>query len=231
MPTVTASDWVPPALVRAIKRVRTARSAGPAAPERAPGVGSATSEFGADFYDESFEREDRWKRPYWELQWYGSWTAIAERITAVSSDPAVLDMGCGAGHFAALLHDRGVARFTGFDFSEKRLEYARTLVPDYEFVVADAYTTEIFADAAYDTVVCTEFLEHLDRDVEVLQRIRSGARVLGTVPNYDAEAHVRVFPTKDDVVERYGAVLRDIRVDQVHNTTGTAEWLMDGVVR
>jgi SAM-dependent methyltransferase len=214
--------------------VRAARGGEPGAhtpAPRAPGAGSATSEFGADFYDESFEREGRWKLPYWELQWYGSWTAIAERITAASDDPAVLDMGCGAGHFAALLHDRGVGRFTGFDFSEKRLAYAKTLVPDYDFVVADAYTTDLFTTAEYGTVVCTEFLEHLDRDVEVLQRIRSGARVLGTVPNYDAEAHVRVFPTKDAVVERYGVVLRDIRVDQVHNTTGTAEWLMDGTVR
>ena len=104
------------------------------------------------------------------------------------------------------------------------------MVPDYQFVLADAYTTELFADAAYDTVVCTEFLEHLDRDVEVLQRIRAST-VLGTVPNYDAEAHVHVFPTKDDVVERYGRCCATFGWTKCHNTTGTAEWLMDGVVR
>jgi len=157
--------------------------------------------------------------------------AIAERIVAASPDAAVLDMGCGPGHLAVLLHERGVRRFTGFDFSEKRLAYAKTQVSGYEFVVADAYTTDLFTTVEYDTVVCTEFLEHLDRDLDVLARIRSGARVLGTVPNYDTDAHVRIFPTRDDVVARYGDLLRDLRVDQVHNATGTAEWLMDGVKR
>jgi SAM-dependent methyltransferase len=225
-----ADDFTPPIVRRAARvardRLRSApgggngKPAGPLNPDKI--------EYGAGFYDDSFDTDDRWRKPYWKLGWYGSWAVIADRV--MSRDGAkVLDMGCGAGHLSRLLADRGLQHYVGFDFSVKRLEQARVLVPEFRFEVADASTTDLFDTVEFNTVVCTEFLEHLDGDLEILARIHSGARVLGTVPNYDAHGHVRFFDTKDEVEQRYRPSFATLSVTQVRNAGDDAEWLIDGV--
>jgi 2-polyprenyl-3-methyl-5-hydroxy-6-metoxy-1,4-benzoquinol methylase len=185
-------------------------------------------EYGPEYYDETFEQEERWRRPYFKLIWYGSWAVIGDRVAHATS-PRVLDMGCGAGHLADLLAEQGIVEYTGFDFSEKRLEQARRVVPAFRFEVADAYTTDLFDTVDYNIVVCTEFLEHLEGDLKILARIRSGTRVLGTVPNYDAKAHLRYFQSADDVKARYGPMFESLTVTQIRNVGGGSEWLIDGV--
>jgi 2-polyprenyl-3-methyl-5-hydroxy-6-metoxy-1,4-benzoquinol methylase len=140
-------------------------------------------------------------------------------------------MGCGAGHLARLLADQGVEHYTGFDFSAKRLEQARLVVPEFRFEIADAYTTDLFETVDYTIVVCTEFLEHLEGDLEILGRIHSGTRVLGTVPNYDAKAHLRYFHSQTEVDDRYGPLFTDLDVAQIRNVGGGSEWLIDGTLR
>jgi SAM-dependent methyltransferase len=224
-----ARDVTPPALARLVRKTRGASTSGDVSRARGP-LNPDHIEYGADFYDETFEAEDRWREPYWKLIWYASWSVIADRVVR-SEGARVLDMGCGAGHLARLLADRGLAHYTGFDFSSKRLEQARRVVPEFRFEVADAYTTDLFATVDYNAVVCTEFLEHLEGDLDILRRIRGGTRVLGTVPNYDAHAHLRFFHSAQEVVDRYEPCFSQLTVDQVHNVGGGSEWLIDGELR
>ena len=154
---------------------------------------------------------------------------IGDRVMN-SESPRVLDMGCGAGHLACLLLERGVEHYTGFDFSSNRLEQARLLVPGFRFELADAYKTDLFETVDYNVVTCTEFLEHLDGDLEILQRIKSGTRVLGTVPNYDATAHLRYFHNAGEVEARYAHLFSQVGVSQIRNTSGSIEWLIDGIL-
>jgi SAM-dependent methyltransferase len=226
-----ARDWLPPAVLRAARRVRAPRPGTGGSAATAAAGHAAGDERGPDFYDATFDNSDRWKQPYWEMQWFGSWSIIADRIVTASSNgsaPSVLDMGCGAGHLSALLRDRGVAHIVGFDFSPKRVEFAREQVSGVEFHLADAYTTELLDADNYDVVVTTEFLEHVDGDLTILGRLRPGVRVLGTVPDYDDTGHVRYFPTHESVTTRYADVLDGLRVDRLRNTTGTSLWLLDG---
>lgn len=222
-----ARDLVPPIVMRKLRTYRTRRTVASAPPDARSGLNPDRIEYGAEFYDESFENEDRWKLPYFQLSWYGSWSVIGDRVAA-EPEPSVLDLGCGAGHLARLLADRGVRRYVGFDFSEKRLEHARSVVPEFRFEVADAYTTDLFDTVDYGIVTCTEFLEHLAGDLEILARVRSGVRVLGTVPNYDATAHLRFFDNADEVRERYEHCFTDLTVTRIHNISGSSEWLLDG---
>lgn len=228
-----ALDITPPVIMRAVRSARQRRNGNAPAGKAKPGTATKAPlnpdliEYGADFYDETFENEDRWRKPYWKLIWYGSWAVIGDRVAAVPG-ARVLDMGCGAGHLAHLLADRGVEHYTGFDFSAKRLEQARVVVPAFRFEIADAYTTDLFETVEYDIVVCTEFLEHLEGDLQILERIRTGTRVLGTVPNYDAKAHLRYFHTADEVAARYSPLFANLTVTQIHNVGGGSEWLIDG---
>jgi len=79
--------------------------------------------------------------------------------------------------------------------------------------VADALKTDLYTTHQYDSVICSEFLEHVEDDIEVLKKIRSGARFYGSVPNFPFESHVRHFNNKADVEDRYGFLFKDFCVD------------------
>ena len=70
-------------------------------------------------------------------------------------------------------------------------------------------------DVAYDTVVCTEVLEHIEADLTVIENWKSGANCICSVPNFDFETHVRVFLTEEDVRCRYGDLIDIERIIRV----------------
>src|SRR4051812_2765198 len=152
--------------------------------------GRIGEEASADWYDDSFNRIDHWRDHYFRSPWYYIWTVIMERLRATER-VSVLDIGCGPGQLAAFARDRGVSQYVGFDFSEKRVQWARSQVPELRFEICDAYETDLFETVSYTTAICLEFLEHVDRDVEVLRRIRPGTRLLATVPSFGGGSHVR----------------------------------------
>jgi SAM-dependent methyltransferase len=55
---------------------------------------------------------------------------------AASTRGTIVDLGCGPGHVARYLHDRG-ATTVGIDLSPKMIEVARSLHPDLAFRVGD----------------------------------------------------------------------------------------------
>jgi SAM-dependent methyltransferase len=183
-------------------------------------------EKGVEFYDQVFSKSEEYQKPYKESVYFDVWTAIVDRIPA---DPTVLDIGCGPGQFAEYLHASGVTRYLGFDMSSTAIEAARKRIPAYRFEVDNAYTTSLFDDAEYDLVVCTEVLEHARRDLAILRKIRSGTRVLATVPNFWARGHVRWFRSVDEVRARYSRAL-DLDVEALPLLDHEL-FLIDGVRR
>lgn len=67
------------------------------------------------------------------------------------ADARILDAGCGAGHLARELGDRG-ATVAGVDLSPRMLGFARDRMPAGEFVRADLGTGLPFAADAFDGV-------------------------------------------------------------------------------
>jgi hypothetical protein len=97
-------------------------------------------------------------------------------------------------------------------------------------MVADARHTDLYRTRQYDAVVTTEFLEHVEADLEILSRIPTGVRVLGTVPNFPFVSHVRHFKDVDSVEERYAPSFRSLRVDTfLGNASGKMSFLLDGM--
>ncbi len=103
-----------------------------------------------------------------------------EELDALA-DPAglnVLDYGCGRGDDAIALVRRGAAHVTGFDVSEREIEYARAAADSAgvadrtTFLVADAHATG-FDDDAFDLIRGNSVLHHLDleRALRELRRI------------------------------------------------------------
>ena len=214
-----ARDLAPPLLLRALRKLRRGS-------ERRPG-----EERPADWYDHSFERHDQWRDHYSQSHYYFLWTVIADRLLRAKAQ-RVLDIGCGPGQLACLLRDKGIADYHGFDFSPKRVEHARQVCPQFRFTVEDAFTTDLFSTFGYDSVVCTEFLEHVERDLEILKKIRAVARVLATVPNFPGSAHIRFFGDAEEVRARYSQSFHDFTVDTfIANANGKTFYLLEGTKR
>lgn len=87
----------------------------------------------------------------------------------------VADIGCGPGHVARHLHDRGV-RVVGIDLSPRMIECARRLNPALEFRQADMMALPV-PDGTWEGIVAFYSLIHVPRD-RVVTALREFRRVL-----------------------------------------------------
>jgi SAM-dependent methyltransferase len=85
------------------------------------------------------------------------------------------DMGCGPGHIARYLQDRGV-EVCGVDLSPAMVERARRLTPEVEFRQGDMMTLEE-ADGAWAGIVAFYSIIHIPRG-DMVQALRELWRVL-----------------------------------------------------
>ncbi len=187
-----------------------------------------------EFYERQVVHQERWHKHYTESGYYPLWTVIADRIM-LAPVKSILEIACGTGQLAHLLRDKRLPKYLGFDFNREAIKSAKEkhknlICPDFDFVVADAFKTEFFDNHNYDAVLCTEFLEHVEGDLEIIERIRSGTHFYGTVPNYPALAHVRVFKNINEVTERYAKYFNYFRVDaHLCNLNGMTLYLLEGI--
>jgi 2-polyprenyl-3-methyl-5-hydroxy-6-metoxy-1,4-benzoquinol methylase len=131
-----------------------------------------------------------------------------------------------------LLRDKGIQSYHGFDFSQKRVEQARKVCPEFEFTIEDAFKTKLFENFDYNIVICTEFLEHVERDQEIIEKIRPGAKFIGTVPNFPFVSHVRHFTSENEVNKRYSNYFNNFSCCSYYsNKQGRTFYLFEGEKR
>src|ERR1700730_536745 len=109
-------DFTPPMLLRAARRLRHRphRELPQPVAERQP----------ASYYDGVYAASGAYRGPYAESEYYFMWSIVADRLLKANARSA-LDLGCGPGQFASLLHDRGgLERYCGIDFSAVSIEIA-----------------------------------------------------------------------------------------------------------
>lgn len=181
----------------------------------------------AEWYDEMLDISGHYCQHYTESAYYALWAIIADRIIR-GGYKSVLDVGCGTGQLAMLLRDRGLNQYRGFDFSEKRIYQARRSCTEFDFIIADAFETDLFTSFDYDAVIMTEFLEHIEKDIDVLEKIPVGTRIYASVPNFMYVSHVRKFKDIDAVKERYGEEVADIDVISMRHEALTI-FLFEGI--
>jgi SAM-dependent methyltransferase len=128
---------------------------------------------------------------------------------------SVLEVGCGSGFLAKMILQEYDGVYRGFDFSAEAIRNAsyRTGRPDL-FFVGDALDSRSYA-ADYDTIVCTEMLEHVDQDLDVIRLWRDTTWCVCSVPNFDYAGHVRFFNTADEITTRYGELIDIERIIKI----------------
>jgi SAM-dependent methyltransferase len=120
---------------------------------------------------------------------------------------SILEAGCGSGFLARLILQQHDGAYRGFDFSPEAIRNAgaRTGRPEL-FSVGDALDARSYSHE-YDTIVCTEMLEHVEGDLDAIRLWRDGTWCICSVPNFDWPGHVRFFNTSDEVAARYGGLI------------------------
>src|SRR5207342_2259337 len=144
------------------------------------------------------------------------WLPMYEVLASmIEPHEPVVDLGCGTGRFVELLLRNGhYAQITGIDWSQAALNEARSYAQgramerEVEWVLQDLAEWQPAEERFGGTVyVCSEVMEHLEDDLELVSRIPPGHRFLFTVPNYESESHLRVFRGAGDVWTRYAGLL------------------------
>lgn len=99
---------------------------------------------------------------------------------------SVLDAGCGEGFVVDYIARRNPdLRLAGVDLSDDAIEFARShFGGQARFRTGSVYKLP-YSDNSFDTVVCSEVLEHLDEPARAIQELKRVARhhVLITVPH------------------------------------------------
>ncbi|CAA9472017.1 MAG: hypothetical protein AVDCRST_MAG65-838 [uncultured Solirubrobacteraceae bacterium] len=128
--------------------------------------------------------EDVWAElgddPPWAWEWR---RGLLSR--EVRAGERVLDLGCGAGHFLALIRRLG-AHPIGVELSERALARAHAREPAAETLLLAADGSIPLGHGSIDLVWCSEVIEHV-ADVglllnEVRRVLRPGGRLLLTTP-------------------------------------------------
>lgn len=153
-------------------------------------------------------------------------------LGAFKRNITILDIGCGNGWLADFLAPYGFTEYTGVDFSSECLKLASNKHPYYKWLCKDAFDKEIMDLMPLNRVVImTEFLEHIEKDLEFVQKIPQGRIVILSVPNTPDEAHVRWFDKLEGVMERYEKHIRFEFVSTLASTRkGKLFHILQGVV-
>jgi ubiquinone/menaquinone biosynthesis C-methylase UbiE len=108
---------------------------------------------------------------------------VVRRLTARFAVPGgrVLDAGCGTG-----LNLRHLpAGSTGIDINPRNIELVRSRLPNHQVIEGDIEAMP-FADDSFETVLCTEVLEHVPDPAAAIREfrrvLRPGGVLIGSVP-------------------------------------------------
>lgn len=110
----------------------------------------------------------------------------------IADGAEVVDIGCGVGDLLAEVRRcRPRVAVAGLDFSQKAVDAAATTFPGGRFVQHVIDRTLPYDTAAFDVVLCTDVLEHLERPraiaAELVRICRPGGMVVIVVPDGDVD--------------------------------------------
>lgn len=186
-----------------------------------------------DYYNKVYKTGGSGKEYFKEPEdciYYPIWKDI---LTKLNNTEQILDLGCGIGQLAKLLIKNGKNYRFGIDFSEEAILQAKknNIKNKSAFILADL--TQINLDGSknvYNTVIICEVLEHIENDLDILNKIHKDKRIIFSVPNYMSGGHVRCFNNFGDIFKRYSDIIEfDTCKEFFIGNKGNIIYLIEGI--
>lgn len=170
-------------------------------------------ELDSGYYDWVFTHSKTYNSNPEDTHYYPMWLSLAAIVNHLQPD-FVIDLGCGPGQLAAVLAGQCHSPFVylGMDFSAVAIARAKEITdrPNFVFEVKDLVNDDFVPSAAIGKkclFIASEFLEHIEQDLEVMSRIPAGQHVAITVPRFNDEGHVRWFDSPEHAALRYESLV------------------------
>lgn len=155
------------------------------------------------YYDAIYARSEKYQAD----STYSVYLPVWDKVVALLKQEkvqGVLDVGCGPGQFAEYITKKiPKVNYIGIDYSKTAIETAQLRCPHAEFFVQDLMHEDALSDFKADVFLILEVLEHIEKDIELIERIPNGQKVIFSVPNMDSFGHVRFFKDENAIFKRY----------------------------
>ena len=157
--------------------------------------------FDASQQEDAVKWDADWKEVGWKYYWR---TCRRQFVIEEFLCGSNLDVGCGPGFLAARCRQDNM-RYQGVDFSPYVVELAKELFGDRFFCV-DAATEQLpFPDRTFDTVICSDVIEHIEDHsliIPELFRVSKRTVVVSVPTSMGGCGHVWPVWTADDLTSK-----------------------------
>lgn len=168
-----------------------------------------------EWYNDVFSKSPHYHKPWDEC---GDWTLIWKltlQILLENNIKSVLDIGSGMGQLGQLLTQNNI-KYKGIDFSSYAVNYSiKNRVGEEEFICVDANKYDF--DDHVEAYTTHEFLEHIQDDLTILSKLKSGTPIIFSVPDSDGIQHTRFFIDVKDVYDRYSSLINNLDIKKISN--------------
>jgi trans-aconitate methyltransferase/Flp pilus assembly protein TadD len=182
----------------------------------------------SSYYDTVFAESPKYAVDGTDSEYAPVWARVLAGLREQGAQ-RILDLGCGPGQFAQYLAAAWPdITYTGLDFSAVAVAKARQRCPQFLFEQRELPVADFANLPPFDTVVCTEVLEHVENDREILAALPAGTAISASVPNFDAFGHVRLFRDEAEVRARYGVLFDELAIEAFQLSASNILWIMRG---
>ena len=124
-----------------------------------------------------------------------------------------IDVGCGIGTSTNIMKGFRPGNWTGLDFYDKAIDMAKKEYPNINFISLKTIS-DISTLNQYDGVVCSEVIEHVENDIELVDVLYGLAKkiIIITTPNrrVNDPGHLRLYTM--DSLEKLFKKLKNVTI-------------------
>lgn len=192
-------------------------------------IRSTKNEASDIYYDEVYAESTKYKVSGTDSSLMKVWLPLI-KIISKQNFGHILDLGCGPGQFAEVVKSNlPEISYTGIDFSKEAIAQAKKRCVGYKFDQKKLPLKKYDKYQPFDVIVCTEVLEHIEKDRELLKSLPFDIPILLTVPNFNSFGHLRTFKSEDDIKNRYSSILEKIEIKKMKTSSKNIIWLVKSI--
>jgi len=181
----------------------------------------------AEWYDDDFKRHPGW---YCRGHYRRRNQIFAEMISKYVPK-RVFEFAGAEGQLAQFILQRcpQIEYYLWSDFSKEALKEAYPKLKRFKNCEMQLLDMEKDLDKipwdVFDCVISTS-LEHISNDIAIMEHIKPKTLVCLALPDFDWEGHVRYFPTKESVIQRYHKYLNFIEF-KIHSGVALTDYIFE----